>query len=98
MKENFRTREPYFYRKLYETKFRGDTTHDFQKIGVLIGNERINKIFRFRIEAPLIKYHQKRPNICCLSSLASGFHYIDDTKAVTELVNRIEESLTLQKN
>ena len=42
MKENFMTREPYFYRKLYDTKFRGDTTHDHQKFGVPIVSERIN--------------------------------------------------------
>ena len=46
--------------------------------------------------APLIKYHQKTSNSFCLSSLASAFHCIGDNKAVTELVNSIEESLTLQ--
>ena len=32
------TREPDFYKKIYDTKFRGDTTHDYQKFGVPIGN------------------------------------------------------------
>ena len=57
-------------KKIYENKFRGDTTHDHQKFGVPIGNATMNKKVRFRTEAPLIKYHQKRSNSCCLSSLA----------------------------
>ena len=51
---------------------------------------------RFRTEAPLIKYHQKRADSCCLRCLASAFHCIGDNRAVTNLVNRNEESLTLQ--
>ena len=31
------------------------------------------KKVRFRIEAPVIQYHQKISNICCLSSLANNF-------------------------
>ena len=56
----------------------------------------MNKTVRFRTEAPLIKYHQNRSNSYCLSSLASAFHYIDDNRAVTDLVNRFEETWTLQ--
>ena len=85
------TREPDFYQKLYDTKFRGYTTHDYQKFGVPIGNARMNQKNRFCIEAPLIKYHQKRSNSCCLSSLASDFHCIGDIRDVTALVNQIEE-------
>ena len=74
----------------------GDTTHNYQKFGVPIGNARMTKKVQFRIEAPLIKYHQKYSNSCCLSSLASAFHCIGGNRSVTDLVNRIEESLTLQ--
>ena len=59
------TREPDSYNKLYLTKFRGDTTHNYQKFGVSVGNARMNKKVRFRIEAPLIKYRQKSSNSCC---------------------------------
>ena len=90
------TREPDFYIKLYETKFRGDTTHDHQKFGVPIGNIRMSKKVTLRTESPLIKYHQKISNICCLISLASAFHCIGDNRAVTALVDRTEESFTLQ--
>ena len=81
--------------KLHEDKFRGDTTHDYQTFGVPIGNERMNRKVRFCTEAPLIKYHQKRSNSCCLISLASAFHCIGENRAITDPVNRIEESLTL---
>ena len=60
-------------KKLYDNKFRGDTTHDYKKFGVPIGNARMNKKVRFRTEAPLINYHQKISNSCCLSSLESAF-------------------------
>ena len=49
----------------------------------------------FHPAAPVIKYHQKTSNSCCLSSLASAFHIISDNRAVNSLVNSIEESLTL---
>ena len=52
-KENFMTREPYFYKKLYQTKFRGDNTQKYQKIGVPIGNAKISKKVQFHLEAPL---------------------------------------------
>ena len=50
----------------------------------------------FHPEVPVIKYHQKAPTSCCLSSLASDFHSIGDNKAINALVNRITELLTLQ--
>ena len=83
-------------KKLYKAKFRGDTTHDYQTFGLPIGNARMNKKVRFCTEAPLIKYHQKRYNSCCLSSLASAFHCIGDNRAGASLVNRIYVPLTLQ--
>ena len=46
----------------------------------------------------MIKYHQKVSTSYCLSSLASEFHSIRNDWAVTDLVNCIEESLTLHIN
>ena len=83
-------------KKLYETKFRGDTTHDYQKIGVPIGNAIMNKKVRFCTEAPLIKYHQKLSNSCRLSSLASEFHCIGYNRDVTDLVNLNKYSFNLK--
>ena len=69
--ENFRTREPYFYEKLYQTKFRGGDTKTFKIFGVPIGNAKITRKLWFHPAAPVIKYHQKASNSCCLSSLES---------------------------
>ena len=46
----------------------------------------------------MIKYHRKSYNSCCLSCLSPAFHSISDNRAVTDLVNHIEESLTLHKD
>ena len=89
------TREPYFYKKLHQTKFRGDKTQNYQKFGVPIGNAKTTKKVQFHPEAPLIQYHQNSSNICCLITLALNFHCIGDNRAVTAIVNLIEESLTL---
>ena len=52
----------------------------------------------FHPETPLLEYHKESSNSCCLSSLASSFHSIDDEMAVTPIENRIGEPLPLQKN
>ena len=91
------TLEPYFYRKLHQTKFRGDDTKTFQIFGLLIGNAKITRKAQFHPAAPVIKYHQKTYNSCCLSSLASAFHCINYNRYIYSLVNSIEESLTLEK-
>ena len=56
----------------------------------------MTKKVQFHPEAPLKQYHQKSSNSCCLSSLALAFHCIGNSRAVTALVNFIEESLNLQ--
>ena len=40
-----------------------------------IGNAKITKKLQFQRAAPVMKYHQKTYNSCCLSSLAS-FSYV----------------------
>ena len=89
------TREPDFYRELYQIKFRGDDTEIFQIFGVPIGNAKITRKVQFHLATPVMKYHQKISNSSCLSNLASVFHYINDNRVVLALVNIIEESLTL---
>ena len=67
---------------MYQTKFRGDDTKIFQIFGVPIGNAKITIKVQFHPVAPVMKYHQKTSNICCLSSLASVFCCINDNRAV----------------
>ena len=52
----------------------------------------------FQPESPVLKYHQKSSNSCCLSILSLAFHIIGGNRVVPALVNRIEESLTFYIN
>ena len=70
LKENFMTREPDFYKKIYQTKFRGDNTKTYQIFGVIIGNAKMTRNVQFHLAEPLIKYHKNTYNSCFLSSLA----------------------------
>ena len=90
------TRELYLYRKLYQTKCRDDDTKIFQIFEVPIGNAKITIKVQFHPAAPVIKYHQRISN-SFFSSLSSYFHCINENRAVTDLVNSIEESLNLEK-
>ena len=90
LKDNFITREPDFYKNIYQTNFRGDKTKNYQKYGVPIGNAKMTKKVQFHTESPLIQYHQKSSSSSCLSGLASAFHSIGDNRSVTALVNCIE--------
>ena len=69
----------------------------FQIFGGPIGNEKIARKVQFRLAAPVMKYHQKTSNSCCLSSLASAFHYINENRDLLAVVKSIEESLILEK-
>ena len=66
-----------------------------QFFAVLSGNVKTAENIVFHPAAPVLNYHQKASNSCCLSSLEFDFHGIGDNRGVTTLVNRIEESLTL---
>ena len=81
---------------MYQAKSRGDDTQKYQIFGAPIGNAKITRKVQFRPAALVIKYHQKISNSCFLSSLASDFHCINYNRAVSDHVNFIEESLTLQ--
>ena len=85
------TSEPDFYRKLYQTKCRGDDTKILQILRLPIGNAKITRKLQFHPAAPVMKYHLKTYNCCCLSILASYFKCINYNRAVTAIVNNIEE-------
>ena len=56
-----------------------------------------NKKVQFHLAEPVIKYHQKTYNNCCLSSSELAFRCINDNRDVHSLVNTIEESFNLEK-
>ena len=47
----------------------GDDKKTYQIFGVPVGNAKITKKVQFHPAAPVIKYHQKSSNSCCLGSL-----------------------------
>ena len=77
-----------YIKNIYQTKFSGDKTQDYQKFEVTIDNVKMTKKVQCHTEAPVIKYHKKLSNSCCSSSLISAFHFICDNRAVAALVNR----------
>ena len=79
LKKTFMTHEPDLYKKLYQNKFRGDKTWNYQKYGVPIGYAKMTKKVQFHPEAPLIQYHQKAYNSCCLSSWHQSFTVYETT-------------------
>ena len=50
-------------------------------------------MFKFKNDAPMLKYCQKLLNRCCFISLASEFDSIEHTKADNAISLRIEEPL-----
>ena len=52
----------------------------------------------FHPREPLLKYHQKSSNSCCLSILSSDFHSNSENKDETAHEKHINKSLTLQSN
>ena len=70
--------------------FRSDDTKTYQIFGLPIGNAKTSRKVQFHQAAPVIKCHQKSSSSCCLSSLASAFHCINDNRAVSYLVNSID--------
>ena len=53
-KENFRTREPAFYRKIYQTNIRVNDTKTYQLFVVPIGDEKITENIVFHPATPVI--------------------------------------------
>ena len=49
--------------------------------------------FKFKNDAPILKYFQRSLNSCCFSSLASAFSSINHNKAANVISLRIKESL-----
>ena len=53
----------------------------FKRFQVPIGSEKCVELFKFRIDAPILKYCHTSLNSCCFSSLASAFATINHSNA-----------------
>ena len=71
-------------------------TNTFQIFIVPIGNAKNVDEMKFHIDAPMLKYRQYTPNICCFSSLESAFESVNQIKASNAISKRMEDSLTSQ--
>ena len=90
---NFSTREPDFYKKLFQSHENTQDTNTFKIFQVPIGNSKCVETFKFHNDAPILKYCQKSLNRCCFSSLASDFVSIKQIKNTNAISLRTEESL-----
>ena len=90
---NFSTREPDFYKKIFQSRDNEQDTNTFKTFHVPIGNTKVVKLFVFHKDAPILSYYQKTLNSCCFSSLASAFASIKHFKAANAISIRIKEPL-----
>ena len=90
---NFSTREPDFYKNVFQSHGNTQDTNTFKIFQVPIGNSKCVKIFKFHNDAPMLKYCQKSLKSCCFISLASDFSSIKKIKASNAISLHIEESL-----
>ena len=87
------TREPDFYKKIFQSHDNEQEIDTFRTFQVPIGNAKVVKQFVFHKDAPILSYCQKSLNSCCFSSLASAFASINKFKATDAISIRIKESL-----
>ena len=107
---NFSTREPDFYKKLFQSHDDTQDINTFRFSQVPIGNAKCAESFKFQNDAPILKYCQKSLNSCCFSSLESPFASINHNKTgnaislrmkeflESEVVNRIDFANDISKN
>ena len=86
---NFSTREPDFYKKLFQNHDNEQETDTFITFQVPIRNAKVVKSFVFHKDDPILIYCQKSLNSCCFSSLASAFASINQIKATNAISLRI---------
>ena len=90
---NFSTREPGFYKNLFQNHDNEQEADSFRIFEVPIGNSKVVKSFVFHKDAPTLIYRQKSLNSCCFSILASAFSSINQIKAANAISLRMKESL-----
>ena len=78
---NFSTRDPDFYKKFFQSHDDTQDINTFKIFQVPIGNAKCVESFKFRNDAPILKYCQKSLNSRCLSSSAPAFAIIHHNNA-----------------
>ena len=75
----FSTREPGFYKELFQIHENTQDTNTFKFFQVSIENSKCVENFKFHNDAPMLKYCQRSLNRCCFNSLASDVATIEKT-------------------
>ena len=89
---NFSTREPDFYKKIFQSHDNKQEKDTFKTFQVPIVNAKVVKLFVFHKDAPILSYCQKTLNSFCFSSLASAFASNKHFKSKNSISIRIKES------
>ena len=87
---DFSTREPDFYKKIFQSHDNKQDKDTFKTFQVPIGNTKVVKSFIFHKDAPILGYCQKMLNSCYFSSSASAFASIKHFKAGNDISIRIK--------
>ena len=93
---NFSSREPNLYKKCFQIHVDTQDINTFKCFQVQIWNAKCVESFKFRNDAPILKYCQKSLNSCCFSILASDFDSINHKDAANAISLRIKESLKIE--
>ena len=96
VEENFSTREPQFYKSLFQTNVEVQDGIKYPIFPVPIGNSRETGEIEYDIQAPLVKYHHNASNIYVFSSVLSSFTASGENNSVKTIKTRIKESLNFQ--
>ena len=86
IEDNFSTREPDLYRKIYQRRDKTQDTNTFKMFEVPIGNTKFVEEMEFHSKAPMLKYRQNSLNSCCFVSLAPAFDSDNQTNVSNDIV------------
>ena len=65
----FSTREPKFYKRLFQTNNEGRSIIKYPTVTVHIGNSKERGEIEYDLQSPLVEYHQNDSNTSCFISL-----------------------------
>ena len=88
---NFSTREPQFYKRLFQKNIEGQSGITYPTFTVIIGNAKEKGEIEYELQASLVAYHQNFSNGFCFSSLESAFTVSGENNAARAIEMKIWE-------
>ena len=83
--------KPHFYKRLFQSKTKGQSGSKYSTFPVTIGNEKGTGEIEYYPKDPLVEYHQNYSNVYCFSSLASAFTLAGKKNSAKDIAAQIEE-------